>query len=138
MEILKQWLYHERIVYLTKINDKYQLFYKSSGLAGYDSKGMVMPICRLKDTVETSPDGLGGWNSFGWLPKSYIYKGRFVAYRSKHRSEFPSNMHPFLDTLEEVDTSKAELQPDPREINAECAPYINSKEDYVDWGVDEV
>ena len=133
MQILKMWLYHERIVFLTKLGDKYQLFYKSSGLAGYDSKGMVMPICRLKDTVETSPDGLGEWMSFGWLPKSYVYNGRFQAYRSKQRNEFPEHMHPYLDILENIDTSGAELQPDPREINAYCAQYIDTYKDYVDW-----
>jgi len=135
MKILKMWSYHQRVVFLTEIDGKFQLFYKSSGLAGYDSVGMVFPILRLKDTAETSPDGLGNWMSFGWLPKYYIFDGRVQEYRYKMRREFPENMHPFLDELEAMEIPEIELQPDPRIINAVCNEYIDSIEDYVDWKI---
>ena len=133
LKIIKMWEYHQRIIFLTEINNKFQLFYKSSGLAGHGSKGMVMPHMLLKANKDSSPDGLGEWMSFGWIPKYFIYNGRFQEYRAKARSEFPSVMHPFMDHLETVDTSKAELEPDPRVINNFCIDYITEQGDYLDW-----
>jgi len=139
MKILHKWLYHERIIFLCEFEDGYHLFYKSSGLAGHGTQGQVFPILRLKDTVEYSPDGLGEWMSFGWLPKYFLYRGRFEEYRAKARSEFPKIMYPIMDELEAIDNSDAVLEPDPRIINAVCNQYIKSKNDYKDWyyGVDE-
>lgn len=135
MEIIKMWEYHQRIIFLTKIGEKYQLFYKSSGLAGYGTKGEVFPHLLLKASGEVSPDGFGEWMRFGWIVKYYLYHGYFREYRYKQRNEFPDVMQSFLDDLEEVDTSGAEIEPDPRIINDFCADYIKGKEDYVEWGI---
>ena len=133
MEVIKTWEYHQRIIFLTKIGEKYQLFYRSSGLAGYGSKGMVLPHLLLKANKDSSPDGLGQWMSFGWIVKYYVYGGRYAEYRYKNRSEFPKEMHPYLDELEAMDTTGAEVEPDPRVINNYCIDYIKGIEDYVDW-----
>ena len=138
MKILHKWLYHERIVFLCEFEDGYHLFYKSSGLAGYGTKGEVFPILRLKDTVETSPDGKGEWMCFGWLPKFFYYRGSFAEYRNKDRREFPAVMHPVFDYLEEVDVTDAILEADPRVINKVCNEYIKTKDDYKDWYYNEV
>ena len=135
MKILHKWSYKHRIVYLTQLGDKFQLFYRSSGLAGYSTKGEVFPILRLKDNIEMSPDGFGRWNSFGWLPKLYVYNGHFQEYRYKRIEEFPENMHPYMKQLEETDDSDAILEPDPRVINKVCNKYIINKMDYVDWNL---
>ena len=137
MEILKTWFYHGRIIFLTRLNGKYQLFYKSAGLNDSRTKGAVMPILRLKvsNALDTSPDGLGYGNVFGWIPKAYVWRGTLVSYRHKVRAEFPSNMHGYLDLLEQHDIEVAEIQSDPREINEYCVDYIKGREDYVDWGI---
>ena len=135
LEIIKMWNYYERIIFLTKIGNKYHLFYKSSGLAGYGTKGEVFPCMRLKDNEICSPDGLGGTMLFGWIPKYYFYRGHFTEYFSKHRSEFPKNMYRFLDYLEEVDTKGVEVMNDPRAINKYCEEFIKDKDDYYDWSI---
>ncbi len=139
MKVLNKWLYHDRIVFLCKFPDRtYHLFYKSSGLAGYGTKGEVFPILRLKDTIERSPDNLGSWMCFGWLPKFYYYEGKFEEYFKKERREFPTVMHPYLDELESTDVSDAVLEDSPKNINNICNLYIKSKEDYKDWSIPEV
>lgn len=135
MEIIKMWEYHRRIIFLTKIGDKYQLFYKSSGRAGYGTKGEVFPHLLLKASEDVSPDGFGQWMNFGWIVKCYLYHGDFQEYRYKRRNEFPDAMHSYLDDLEEEDTSAAGVETDPRVINDFCANYIKGKEDYVDWDI---
>ena len=137
-KIIQTWLYHERIIYLCQIGDKYQLFYRSSGLAGHDSKGMILPHLLLKDTQHVSPDGLGFFMNFGWIVKYYRFNGSLVEYRSKHISEFPKSMHPYLKELEntDLDELKVQEQPDPKEINRFCQKYIKTEDDYVDWTLD--
>ena len=131
MKIIDTWLYHERVIFLTRIDNHYQLFYRSSGLAGHNSKGLVFPILRLKDN-DTSPDGFGKYDAFGWLPKLFVYRGKFQKYRSKIRSEFPENMHAYLDELEKYDKMPKE-ENDPSVINKVCNKYIKNKNDYKDW-----
>ena len=131
--IIKMWLYHHRIIYLTKISEKYQLFYRSSGRAGYNSEGMVFPHLLLKEGSETSPDGFGAWNSVGWIPKCFMYDGRFAEYRYKLRHEFPENMHDYLDYLENYESEDITEEPNPKEINDFCRQFIKSKQDYIDW-----
>ena len=135
MEILKMWSYHFRVIYLTRVDGKYQIFYKSAGLNDSNSEGMVMPILRLKveGYLGSSPDGLGEGNTFGWMPKAYMYNSMFIAYRAKQFCEFPTNMHAYMKLLADTDTSGIEEQPDPREINKYIADYIKDKGDYVDW-----
>lgn len=133
LKIIKMWEYHQRIIYLTEIENKFQLFYRSSGLAGHGSRGMILPHMLLKANKDTSPDGLGPWMSFGWIPKYFVYKGRFQEYRSKRMDEFPSVMHPYMDFLQEVDVTGAEVEIDPRVINNFCVDYITGQEDYLDW-----
>lgn len=133
LKVIKMFEYHQRIIYLTEIEGKFQLFYRSSGLAGHDSKGMILPHMLLKAERDVSPDGLGGWMSFGWIPKFYVYKGRFQEYHGKTLNYFPEVMYPYMDFLKEVDVSGAELEPDPRVINNFCVDYIKSQEDYLDW-----
>ena len=131
-EIIHTWEYYERIVFLTKIFDKYQIFYRSSGLAGFGTKGEVFPILLLKDNYGTSPDGFGEYNAVGWLPKLYFYKGKFQEYRYKRRNEFPTVMHKYLDFLEGIKTYPKSTS-NPKIINEYCKKFIKSKEDYVDW-----
>jgi hypothetical protein len=131
-EIIRTWEYYERIVFLTKLSGKYQIFYRSSGLAGFGTKGEVFPILLLKDDYATSPDGFGKWNPIGWLPKLYFFEGMFQEYRYKKREEFPSNMHKYLDFLEGIKTYPKSTN-DPKIINEYCKKFIKSKEDYVDW-----
>jgi len=88
----------------------------------------------LKDTNESSPDNVGEWMGFGWLPKFYYFRGMLMPYRNKDRREFTSNMHPFMDELEAVNNDDAVKEDDPREINKVCNQYIKTSEDYKDWG----
>ena len=135
LKIIKVWEYHQRVMFLTEIEGKYQLFYRSSGLAGYGTKGEVFPHLLLKDNNSSSPDGLGDWMSFGWIVKYYKYDGRLQEYTRKNRNEFPSNMHIYLDYLEEQDPTLYDItvEGDPRVINKFCQQYIKTKDDYVDW-----
>jgi len=134
MEIIKIWKYHQRLVFLTKIEDKYQMFYKSAGLNDGNSKGSVFPILRLKEKEGHSPDGFGQWNSIGWLPKLYLHDDRFVEYRYKIRREFPESMYPYMDELESIiENDDMETAIHPRTINSFVGDYIRTKEDYFDW-----
>jgi len=137
MKIIKMWGYCERIIYLVGIGDKYQLFYRSSGLAGQDSKGMILPHLRLKVTskYDVSPDGLGFGNVSGWIPKAFICGGHIDTYRSKVMDSFPESMFVYMDELSRVVIpSDIEEILDAKEINLFCSEYISSISDYVDWG----
>ena len=135
MEIIKIWEYHHRIIFLTKIKGKYQLFYKSSGRAGHGSKDMVFPHLLLKANKEFSPDGLGEWMSVGWIVKYFKYDGRLLAYRHKRLNEFPTVMHSYMKELEDLDLTELDVtvESDSKIINDFCQQYIHSKENYVDW-----
>ena len=135
IEILKIWRYHQRVVFLTQIGDKYQLFYKSTGLAGHGSKGMVLPHLLLKDSSVSSPDGIGDDMLYGWIPKAYKENGKLVEYYQKVRGVFPKAMWPIMDLLEKLDEKMLDVEDcdEPKEINAYCREYIKTAEDYYDW-----
>ena len=137
MTIIKVWLYHERIIFLTQIGEHYQLFYKSSGLAGHGSRGKVLPHLLLKTSEGETPDGIGGWMPAGWITKAFIQDGFIREYRSKERDAFPLQMHPYLDILENLDLDNydIEMQDNPTEINRYASAYITSIYDYVDWDI---
>ncbi len=132
MKLIETWLYHGRVIYLTEIEGKYQLFYRSSGKATrLNTRGEIFPHALLKDG-EYSPDGLGTWNAFGWIPKVYVYDGKFQGYQYKIENEFPENMKAYREILKTIDIGHVEEEEDPRVINAFCKYFIKTKEDYVD------
>ncbi len=134
IEIIDMWEYYQRIVFLTKIGSKYQLFYKSTGMNHKGTEGNVFPILLLKEDKGWSPDGFGYWNAIGWLPKLFVFGGKFQEYRYKERSEFPKSMHEYMDYLAELNISDLPSIIDPKEINDRARKFIKSREDYVDWG----
>ena len=135
-KIIQSWLYHERIIYLTQIGDKFQMFYRSSGRAGHNSKGNVLPCYTLKLTLRSMGDEFGSM-SYGWIPK--VYKEQyFKPYFSKDMERFPLEMQKYFKELQNFDFSDTILEEDsPVIINAFVANYIKSDDDWYDWKSDE-
>ena len=143
-KIIQTWLYHQRVIYLTQIGDKFQMFYRSSGLAGHNSEGNILPHYFLKETKEWEAwlgDPQGGM-PFMWLPKIYFQKDAgYIAYYSKVESHFPKEMQKYMNEIrkynQEVkpdDLPKMIMEDSPFVINDFCREYIKSIDDWMQWG----
>ena len=129
-------MYHHRVIYLTQIGDKFQMFYRSSGLAGHDSTGNILPCYTLKTTYRSLGDEFGGM-CHGWITKVYK-KGHFVNYYSKDMEKFPLEMQKYFVEIGKYDFTETILEQDnPITINEFVADYIKSGNDWVDWGTYE-
>lgn len=136
MKVLKTWLYWERIIYLVQIDNKYTLFYRSSGLAGYDSKGTILP-CYLLKTDKSSIGDPGGYMVHGWIPKVYLYNGEWESYHSKDIAAFPKEIQQLSNELQHVDVSAATECKNPKEINEAINEIIGDGE-FFDWARDNL
>lgn len=104
MEILGIWEYNQRLMIVTVIEKRYQIFYRSSGLAGYDSKGEVLPAGFVNERRTFSM-------VYGWIPKYYYKKSKFqdqdilkeVAYRTKRPEDFPEEIREYMLRLKAMD-----------------------------------
>lgn len=88
-----------------KIKDKFLPVYKSSGLAGHNSKGTVLPFTYIKTTP---PRGFND-NCFGWISKEYLCDRRFREYYSKDLDSFDESIKEILTQLTE-DLSHIKLE----------------------------
>lgn len=104
-EIVYQTEYIGRELYILKIKDKFLPVYKSSGLAGHNSKGIVLPFTYIKTTHSRSYSD----NTFGWISKEYLCDRRFREYYSKDLNSFDWFIRGILTQLTE-DLSHIKLE----------------------------
>ena len=135
-KVIKNWWYYERIIYLTQIDDKYQMFYRSSGENDPSSKNAILPCYLLK---EVDGEWMGDeFNDmpYGWIPKTYKAKNGFIPYWSKDENSFPEEMKQYMNAIREYDgkgTFLIEMEEEPKVINDFCRYYIKSDIDWKVW-----
>ena len=103
-EIILSVPYVGREIYLLKIEDKFLMVYKSSGLAGHDSKGTVLPFLYVDDGK--------GFEALGWIVKAYMYGGQGRRYYSKELYTFPDETAKVLQQLTDDLASTVLEQPE--------------------------
>ena len=80
------------------------MVYKSSGLAGHDSKGTVLPFLYIDDGE--------GFEILGWIVKAYMYGEQGRRYYSKELDTFPDETAKVLQQLTDDLSSTVLEQPD--------------------------
>lgn len=143
VEILYKKYYVERELYVLKINGKNTMVYKSSGLAGHNSRGKILPFYWLNEErvrrISAKP--------LGYLFKEYKFNNELKSIYSKDYDSFPGNMPYVLRYLENM-LSKVHLEPDMvsrdkieddefqnivKDINKDLSIFFEKKEDILDW-----
>lgn len=141
-KIIQTWLYHERIIYLTQIGTKFQMFYRSSGRAGHNSQGNILPCYLLKE-VSSYSSWMGdefGSMPFMWIPKVYMKNDNFIPYRTKVENTFPEEMQKYFAKIKEFNkTTETNVifEDQPKPINNFIRDYITDRNLWYDWGTDE-
>jgi len=130
MEIIKTWNYHQRIIFFVKIFGKYQLFYRSSGLAGHNSKGEILPTYLLKTFSQCIGDEFNEM-PYGWLPKIFKFN-HWRSYYTKDPKYFLDEMQKYFNILKEVNMEHEE-ENDPVKINDFIKRYVKDDDDFLDW-----
>ena len=92
-EIILALPYYEREIYLLKVGERFLMVYKSSGLAGNDSKGTILPFLWISNGSM--------YGQIGWIVKAFVREGKAQRYYSKDLSTFPGNIPLFLSKLTE-------------------------------------
>ena len=135
-KVIKNWLYYERIIYLTQIDDKFQMFYRSSGENDPNSVGSIIPCYLLKVVDgEWMGDEFGDM-PYGWIPKVYKVNYGFRPYWNKEENTFPDEMKQYMNAIRDYDgkgTFLVELENEPKVINEFCRGYIESEDDWKEW-----
>lgn len=135
--ILYKREYYGRLIFIAEIDNRPFIGYRSSGLAGHDSKGVVLPTYFLKD--KDGPTYGDEFNNMvvGWLPKICMVNHTPVPYYSKTITSFPMLLQPILveltEQLKDV-TAEAEISLEIKDyaelINAEMREIIGARELY--------
>jgi hypothetical protein len=137
--------YWDRELYLLKfstvyLKDKYLMVYKSSGLAGHNSEGNLVPFYFLKDT---EPENVFDM-CLGWIRKEMYFKQEIRPIYSKDPEDFPDLISKLLIQLREDFKDSNLPQPDDefykeideskyvKSINNQFKQYIKSSEDLLD------
>lgn len=118
--------YFGRLIFIAELDGEPFIGYRSSGLAGHGSKGVVLPTWLLK--TEDKPYIADQWNGMvvGWLPKLYILNDDAIPYFSKNLSTFPEPLRGHLVELTEQ-LATIEAPCDPQLDVQEYAKLINKE-----------
>jgi len=148
IKVIYSMVYFKRILFLLKIEDRYTMVYKRSGLNG-GKKGTVLPFFFLLDRLPRFSEARNGIVT-GYIFKEFYFNKNVVSHY-KQMDSFGAGVQSFLNVLEKVlidykiepiEQNIDDIQNIASEFNSIAHSYMKiyeteprMKTNWFDWGI---